>query len=62
VNALLEVNGETAIVSSRDGALVSVWFVETDGVVVRGLRLVSNPDKLAFLARQLSRTGELSGL
>jgi RNA polymerase sigma-70 factor (TIGR02957 family) len=61
-NMLLEVNGETAIVSRRDGALVSVWFVETDGVVVQGLRLVSNPDKLAFLARQLSRTGELSGL
>jgi RNA polymerase sigma-70 factor (ECF subfamily) len=61
-NALLEVNGETAIVSRRDGVLTSVWFVETDGVVVHGLRLVSNPDKLGFLARQLSRTDELSGL
>jgi RNA polymerase sigma-70 factor (ECF subfamily) len=61
-STLLEVNGETAIVSTRDGVLASVWFVETDGVVVSGLRLVSNPDKLAYLGRQLSRTGELSGL
>jgi RNA polymerase sigma-70 factor (TIGR02957 family) len=61
-STLLEVNGETAIVSTRDGELASVWFVETDGVVVRGLRLVSNPEKLAYLGRQLSRTGGLSGL
>jgi RNA polymerase sigma-70 factor (ECF subfamily) len=61
-NALLEVNGQTAIVSSRDGRLVSVWFVETDGTAVHGLRLVSNPEKLAYLAGQLSRTGESSGL
>jgi RNA polymerase sigma-70 factor (TIGR02957 family) len=61
-NALLEVNGETAIVSRRDGVLTSVWFVETDGVLVHGLRLVSNPEKLGFLDRQLSRTGELPGL
>ena len=61
-STLLEVNGETAIVSSRDGVLVSVWFLETDGAVVRGLRLVSNPEKLTYLDRQLSRTGELPGL
>ena len=61
-STLLEVNGETAIVSTRDGGLASVWFLETDGVRVTGLRQVVNPDKLAFLARQLSRTGGLPGL
>ena len=61
-SVLLEVNGETAIVSHRDGTLAGVWFVETDGVVVSGLRLVVNPEKLAYLDRQLSRTGEPSGL
>jgi RNA polymerase sigma-70 factor (TIGR02957 family) len=61
-SVLREVNGEPAIVSTRDGALVSVWFVETDGAVVSGLRLVSNPEKLAYLDRQLSRTGGLPSL
>ena len=61
-STLLEVNGETAIVSTRDGVLASVWFVETDGQLVTGLRQVINPEKLAYLAGQLSRTGELSGL
>ena len=61
-SVLLEVNGETAIVSRRDGTLAGVWFVETDGVVVSGLRLVVNPEKLAYLDRQLSRTEEPSGL
>ena len=61
-SVLLEVNGEIAIVSSRDGVLTSVWFVETDGVLVSGLRLVVNPEKLAYLDRQLSRTGGPSGL
>ena len=61
-STMLEVNGETAIVSTRDGLLSSVWFLETDGVRITGLRQVVNPDKLAFLVRQLSRTGGLPGL
>jgi RNA polymerase sigma-70 factor (ECF subfamily) len=61
-SALLEVNGEPAVVSYRNGALASVWFVETDGTLVSGLRLVVNPQKLAYLDRQLSRTGGLPGL
>ena len=59
---VLEVNGEPALVSRRDGALKLVWFVETDGAVVSGLRLVVNPEKLAYLDRQLSRTAGSSGL
>lgn len=59
---LMEVNGEPAIVARRGGALASVLFVETDGAVVSGLRLVLNPEKLAYLDRQLSRIGEPSGL
>ncbi len=61
-SALLEVNGEPAVVSYRNGVLASVWFVETDGTLVSGLRLVVNPEKLAYLDRQLSRTGGLPGL
>ncbi len=59
---LMEVNGEQAIVAARGGTLAAVWFVETDGAVVYALRSVLNPEKLDFLARQLSRTGRLPGL
>ena len=61
-SAVMEVNGEPAVVSYRNGSLRSVWFVETDGAVVSGLRLVVNPEKLAYLDRQLSRTAGSSGL
>ncbi|GAA4676919.1 RNA polymerase sigma factor SigJ [Pseudonocardia yuanmonensis] len=56
-----EVNGEPAILALRDGELTSVLAVARSGSQVTGLRFVLNPDKLAFLGGQLSRSGGLSG-
>jgi RNA polymerase sigma-70 factor (ECF subfamily) len=59
--ALLEVNGETALVATSGDELRAVWFFEIDGDVITGLKMVANPEKLAFVARQLSRIRTLSG-
>ena len=46
------VNTEPAIVVELDGRLAAVMVPEFDGSRVAALHAVSNPDKLAFLARQ----------
>jgi RNA polymerase sigma-70 factor (ECF subfamily) len=56
-----EVNGEPAVLALRAGQLTSVLAVERSGAQVTGLRFVLNPDKLAFLAGQLSRSEALPG-
>ncbi len=61
VGRVAEVNGEPALLALRDGELTSVLAVERTGAQVTGLRFVLNPDKLAFLAGQLSRSGALPG-
>ena len=60
--ALIEVNGEPALVATAGDELRAVWFFETDGEVITGLKLVINPEKLAFAGRQLSRIATPSGL
>jgi RNA polymerase sigma-70 factor (ECF subfamily) len=62
VSGVAEVNGGPAVVASVDGALTGVWFVHTDGERVTGVDAVLNPDKLALVAGQLSRSGPLPGL
>ena len=59
--ALMEVNGETALVATGAEGLRAIWFFEIDGAVITGLKMVVNPDKLEFAARQLSRNGSPSG-
>jgi RNA polymerase sigma-70 factor (ECF subfamily) len=59
--SLVEVNGETALLGSAADGLRAIWFFETDGDVITGLKMVVNPAKLEFAARQLSRIGSLSG-
>jgi RNA polymerase sigma-70 factor (TIGR02957 family) len=59
--ALMEVNGEAALVATAAGGLRAIWFFETDGDVITGLKMVVNPAKLEFAARQLSRIGATSG-
>ena len=61
VPSLVEVNGETALVATAADGLRAIWFFETDGDVITGLKMVVNPAKLEFAARQLSRIGALSG-
>jgi RNA polymerase sigma-70 factor (ECF subfamily) len=56
-----EINGEPALLAFRDGELTSVLAVVRSGSQVTGLRFVLNPDKLAFLAGQLSRSAGLRG-
>jgi RNA polymerase sigma factor (sigma-70 family) len=60
-----EVNGELALLTSVGGALFAVIVPEVVGDRISGLRVVGNPDKLAFAARQaetLSRSPDLPGL
>ncbi|GGO03991.1 DNA-directed RNA polymerase sigma-70 factor [Microbispora rosea subsp. aerata] len=56
-----EVNGEPAVLAFLGGGLVSVLVVESDGERVHGLRFVVNPDKLAYLAGQLSHREDVAG-
>jgi RNA polymerase sigma-70 factor (ECF subfamily) len=60
--AFLEVNGEPALVATAGDEVRAVWFFETDGALITGLKMVVNPSKLEFVARQLSRIGTPSGL
>ena len=48
-----EVNGQPGIVVLQDGALVVVVVLEIAGGRIETIRLVVNPDKLAFAAAQL---------
>ncbi len=58
---LAEVNGEPAVLAFLDGGLFSVFVVESDGELVHGLRVVVNPDKLAYLGGQLSQREGVAG-
>jgi RNA polymerase sigma factor (sigma-70 family) len=60
-----EVNGELALLSSVGGALFAVIVPEIAGDRISALRIIGNPDKLTFAARQaegLSHSPDLSGL
>ena len=59
--AAAEVNGAPALLGFEDGELVGVLAVDLDGDRVRGVRFQRNPDKLTFLADQVSRSEGLSG-
>jgi predicted transcriptional regulator len=49
------VNGELAIVVYLDGQLSGVTVPEFDGDRIVAIRTIANPDKLAFLARQVKQ-------
>jgi RNA polymerase sigma-70 factor (ECF subfamily) len=51
-----EVNGAPALVAWADGTLVGVVSFELRDGVIAGMRAVLNPDKLAFMERQLARS------
>jgi RNA polymerase sigma-70 factor (ECF subfamily) len=50
---MVEVNGETAAVLRLGGHLDSVYVVSVVDGAIDGIRIVRNPDKLAFIGRQL---------
>lgn len=57
----VEVNGEPAVLAFTGTTLAGVLFFQTEGDQVAALRVVANPDKLRFVARQLSHAARLSG-
>jgi len=59
--AAAEVNGTPALLGFVHGEFVGVVAVDVEGDRIRGVRFLRNPDKLAYLADQVSRSGELSG-
>ena len=50
---VLEVNGEPALVMRISGAIQAVYVPAIEDGAISALRIVRNPDKLAFLSRQL---------
>jgi hypothetical protein len=59
--AAAEVNGAPALLGFQGGELVGVVAVDASDDGVQTVRFLRNPEKLAFLADQVSRSGELSG-
>ncbi|MEV7548396.1 RNA polymerase sigma-70 factor [Amycolatopsis sp. NPDC089917] len=56
-----EVNGGPAVIATAGGALFGILGFEVVDGRIAGLRAVGNPDKLAYLSRQLSRSGWPAG-
>jgi RNA polymerase sigma-70 factor (ECF subfamily) len=56
--SVIEVNHEPAVVLRVDGHVDGVWFLSTENGRIVAIRVVRNPDKLAYVSRQLG--GELS--
>ncbi|WP_414942438.1 RNA polymerase sigma-70 factor [Amycolatopsis sp. cmx-11-51] len=56
-----EVNGGPAVIATDGGALYGILGFEVVDGRIAGLCAVANPDKLAFVSRQLSRSGSPSG-
>jgi RNA polymerase sigma-70 factor (ECF subfamily) len=50
---VVEVNYEPAMLVRVDGRVDSVYVCSIEGDVITGIRVVRNPDKLVYLARQL---------
>lgn len=51
---IVEVNGEPAVVWHVAGRLDSVYAPTVEGDAITALRIVRNPDKLAYIQRQLA--------
>ena len=58
---IVEVNGEPAVIGQTGDRVLGVIALKISGGGISELRNVVNPDKLAFLGRQLSRSAGLSG-
>ncbi|GGW66832.1 RNA polymerase sigma-70 factor [Streptomyces xantholiticus] len=50
---IVEANGSAVVLGREDGALTSLSALEAGEAGIIGIRIVRNPDKLAFLASQL---------
>ena len=54
--AVAEVNGQPAVLAWHRQALLAVVVADLDGTGIAALRVVANPGKLAFAARQMAVT------
>jgi RNA polymerase sigma-70 factor (ECF subfamily) len=52
-----EVNAEAALVIRLDGRLDGVYVLSVEGDAITGIRVVRNPEKLAYISRQLEVSG-----
>ncbi|CRK55775.1 RNA polymerase sigma-70 factor [Alloactinosynnema sp. L-07] len=59
---VVEVNGDIGVLGWVDGVAAGLIVPQIDDGKVVALRIQANPDKLGYLAGQLSRSRELSGL
>lgn len=57
----VEINGAPAVVGFLDGQLLGAFVPQFADERIVALHTVANPDKLGYLARQLSHSGERSG-
>jgi RNA polymerase sigma-70 factor (TIGR02957 family) len=57
----VEVNGEPAVLGFTGPTLAGVLFFQIEGERIAALRVIANPDKLRFVARQLSHSAGLPG-
>ena len=55
--AVVDVNFEPALAVRLAGRLDSIYALEIDEQVIRNIRVIRNPDKLAFIDRQLATQG-----
>jgi RNA polymerase sigma factor (sigma-70 family) len=60
--AFAEINGEPALVAHGADGIATVWFIDIADGLVEGVRLVVNPQKLAYAQAQLSQNAGLLGL
>jgi len=58
---LVEVNYDPAMLVREDRGIDSVFVCSIEGDAITGIRVVRNPDKLVYLARQLGATPESFG-
>ena len=54
---MTEVNQEPAFVMRVGRQLDSVYVISIDGDVISGVRIIRNPDKLAYIEHQLASPG-----
>jgi hypothetical protein len=55
--SIAEVNAEAAVVVRVDGRVETVFVLAVEGERITGIRVVRNPDKLAYIARRLDGQG-----
>ncbi len=59
---VVEANGQPAVLAMLGEQVSAVWFLQVRAGQIDGIQMVVNPEKLRFVAGQLSQIGGTSGL